>query len=211
MRQTGKQCPIFILLAFFFFQSTHAQTGHRKYIQKANGLIALQVGIPSKAMQEAVENKMGNLGFGLGISGVTNPFSWGRNKRNSPLRIGGEAGYTYYGRFLSEVNINGTRGDYKTSYGIVQLNGLIQLRPSEPEKISPFLEVLHLIWVVIQVRALIKEWLLVAASANPGKMKLALRSACPIIGLPALNMLCVTHSLTIHPADSWNIMWAGLL
>jgi hypothetical protein len=142
MRQTGKQCPIFILLAFFFFQSTHAQTGHRKYIQKANGLIALQVGIPSKAMQEAVENKMGNLGFGLGISGVTNPFSWGRNKRNSPLRIGGEAGYTYYGRFLSEVNINGTRGDYKTSYGIVQLNGLIQLRPSEPEKISPFLEIL---------------------------------------------------------------------
>jgi hypothetical protein len=141
MSQFGIGCLI-LLIAFFYSQSAHAQQGERKYIQKGNGLLALQVGIPSKAMQEAVENKMGNLGFGLGLSLLTNPFSWGRNKRNSPLRIGGEAGYTYYGRFLSNVNINGFSGNYKTSYGIVQLNGLLQLRPSEPEKVSPFLEIL---------------------------------------------------------------------
>jgi hypothetical protein len=141
MRQFGIACLI-ILLAFFYSQSVHSQQGDRKYIQRGNGFLALQVGIPSKAMQEAVENKMGNLGFGLGLSLLTNPFSWGRNKRNSPLRIGGEAGYTYYGRFLSKVNINGFSGNYKTSYGIVQLNGLLQLRPSEPEKVSPFLEIL---------------------------------------------------------------------
>jgi hypothetical protein len=141
MRQFGTGCLIF-LLTFFFSQPVHSQQGERKYIQKGNGLLALQVGIPSKAMQEAVENKMGNLGFGLGLSLLTNPFSWGRNKRNSPLRIGGEAGYTYYGRFLSNVNINGFSGNYKTSYGIVQLNGLLQLRPSVPEKLSPFLEIL---------------------------------------------------------------------
>jgi hypothetical protein len=142
MRQFGKGCLILLLPAFFFSFSTHAQTGDQKYIQKGNGLLALQVGIPSKAMQQAVENKMGNVGFGLGLSVLTNPFSWGRNKRNSPIRIGGEAGYTYYGRFLSNVNINGYSGNYKTSYGIVQLNGLLQLRPSEPEKLSPFLEIL---------------------------------------------------------------------
>ena len=142
MWKIGIACLIFTLLTLSLTDSIHAQTGHHEYIQKGNGLVALQVGIPSKAMQEAVENKMGNLGFGIGVSGLTNPFSWGHNKRNSPLRIGAEAGYTYYGRFLSEVNINGTRGDYKTSYGIVQLNGLIQLRPSQPEKISPFLEIL---------------------------------------------------------------------
>jgi hypothetical protein len=142
MRQSGNTCLIFIILALLILNSSNAQTGHQQYIQKGNGLIALQVGIPSVAMQAAIENKMGNLGFGIGVSGFTNPFSWGRNKHNSPLRIGGEAGYTYYGRFLSEVNINGSRGDYKTSYGIVQLNGILQLRPSIPEIISPFLEVL---------------------------------------------------------------------
>ncbi len=142
MRETGVACLIISILNLIFCDSIRAQTDQPEYIQKGNGLIALQVGIPSKAMQPAVENKMGNLGFGIGISGFTNPFSWGRNKRNSPLRIGAEAGYTYYGRFLSDVSINGSRGDYKTSYGIVQLNGILQLRPSEPEVVSPFLEVL---------------------------------------------------------------------
>lgn len=131
--------PMFCL----FSTAINAQYNkHVKYIEKANGFIGLQVGIPSKAMQPAVENKMGNLGFGVGFTALTNPFSWGRNKRNSPLRIGGEVGYTYYGRFLSEVNINGNSGDYKTSYGIVQANGVIQLRPQMPEKISPFVELL---------------------------------------------------------------------
>jgi hypothetical protein len=133
---------IFCAMFFLISSETTAQSSRRKKVEAGNGLLALQVGIPSKAMQAAIENKMGNLGFGLGLAGLTNPFSWGRNKRNSPLRIGAEAGYTYYGRFLSEVNINGYRGDYKTSYGILQLNGLIQLRPSEPEKISPFVEIL---------------------------------------------------------------------
>ena len=142
MRQTGNARLVFTLVPLLILNSSYAQSGHQQYIQKGNGLIALQVGIPSKAMQEAIENKMGNLGFGIGVSGFTNPFSWGRIKRNSPLRIGGEAGYTYYGRFLSNVNINGSRGDYKTSYGIVQLNGILQLRPSLPEVVSPFIEVL---------------------------------------------------------------------
>src|SRR5690606_7199436 len=79
---------------------------------------------------------------GLGLSVLSNPFSWGRNKRNSPLRLGGELGYTYYGRFLSDVNINGFRGSYKTSYGILQLNAVAQLRPMYTEAFTPFLEIL---------------------------------------------------------------------
>lgn len=128
----------FIFLTLILSFSADAQ--RKEYVQKANGFIGLQVGIPAAAMQEAIKNKMGNIGFGIGISGLTNPFSWGRNKRNSPLRIGAEVGYTYYGRFLSNVNINGFQGDYKTSYGILQLNGIIQLRLSEPEFVTPFIE-----------------------------------------------------------------------
>lgn len=131
-----------VLLLLIAASPLYAQFNRRlEYVEKGNGLLGLQVGIPSEAMQEAIRNKMGNLGFGLGFTALTNPFSWGRNKRNSPLRIGGELGYTYYGRFLSEVNINGNKGDYKTSYGIVQANGILQLRPAHPEKISPFAEV----------------------------------------------------------------------
>src|SRR3954470_14731730 len=135
---------IVLALSIVFFHDTSlSQTYIKKRdVEAANGLFALQVGFPSKAMQAAVKNNMGNLGFGLGICGLSNPFSWGRNKRNSPLRIGGEAGYSYYGRFLSEVNINGNKGSYKTSYGILQLNGIIQLRPAEPEAVTPFIELL---------------------------------------------------------------------
>jgi len=133
-----------ILVILFSCTTTYSQSylTRKKDVERGNGLLALQVGIPSKAMQEAIKNKMGNLGFGLGLCALTNPFSWGHNKRNSPLRIGAEAGYTYYGRFLSEVDINGNKGSYKTSYGIVQLNGIIQLRPREPDVVTPFIEVL---------------------------------------------------------------------
>lgn len=111
-------------------------------VESINGIFAFQVGIPSKKMQAAIQNEMGNLGFGAGLMVLTNPFSWGKNKRNSPLRLGAELGYTYYGRFLSEVNINGYRGDYKTSYGILNLNGVLQLRASQQEAINPFIEFL---------------------------------------------------------------------
>lgn len=133
--------PVLLISFFLIAQSISAQDNERE-VEKVNGLLALQVGIPSKEMQRAIKNNMGNLGFGAGLTVLTNPFSWGRNKKNSPLRIGGELGYTYYGRFLSDVNINGYRGDYKTSYGILQLNALLQLRPKQPEKVSPFIEIL---------------------------------------------------------------------
>ena len=111
-------------------------------VEYVNGFIALQVGIPSGGMQKAIQNNMGNTGFGGGFCLLTNPFSWGKNKRNGPLRIGVDAGYTYYGRFLSEVTINGYEGDYKTSYGILQANALLQLRPKTIEAITPFIEIL---------------------------------------------------------------------
>ncbi|HZI54410.1 MAG TPA: hypothetical protein VFD56_11925 [Chitinophagaceae bacterium] len=118
------------------------ETGTKK-VESFNGLFALQVGIPTGDMQEAIQNNMGNSGIGAGIILLSNPATWGaKNKRNSPLRVGVEAGYTYYGRFISDVSINGYQGDYKTSYGIFQLNALLQVRPRVAEKITPFIELL---------------------------------------------------------------------
>jgi hypothetical protein len=134
---------IFCALAFLLPVLLSAQEEKPSYpLETLNGALSLQVGIPSEAMRDAIRNEMGDLGFGLGLSVLSNPFSWGRNKRNSPLRLGGELGYTYYGRFLSDVNINGFRGSYKTSYGILQLNAVAQLRPMYTEVFTPFLEIL---------------------------------------------------------------------
>jgi hypothetical protein len=110
-------------------------------ISKGDFLLALSVGVPSEAMKPAIKNNMGDLGFGISFLYVSNPFTWGRNKSNSPFRIGGEAGYTYYGRFLTDVKINGYDGSFKTSYGILHLNAILRFRPAETQKFTPFADV----------------------------------------------------------------------
>ena len=143
--QMGKRYLIALFCIFFFAGIpgwSQRNAVRRTDAETVNGMFAIQVGIPSKEMQAAVKNNMGNIGFGAGLSVLTNPFSWGRNKRNSPLRIGGEIGYTYYGRFHSDVYINGYTGNYKTSYGILQANAVVRLQPSEPGPVRPFVEAL---------------------------------------------------------------------
>jgi hypothetical protein len=129
-----------IILLFVLVNSCFGQ--NNSYVERTNGFLGLQVGVPTKATQPAIKNNMGNTGFGAGFMFLTNPFSWGRNKRNSPLRIGAGLGYTYYGRFLTKVNINGYQGDYKTAYGILDLNGVLQFRPQVTSSIQPFVEIL---------------------------------------------------------------------
>ena len=139
------RCFLSILFCWMLLSTASAQEATRRtsYPLLTNEvLFAVQLGIPSAPMREAVQNRMGDLGFGAGLSVLSNPFSWGRQKRNSPLRLGAELGYTYYGRFLSEVNINGYRGNYKTSYGILQLNAVARLRPAYTDFFTPFLEIL---------------------------------------------------------------------
>jgi hypothetical protein len=137
-------CSVFFLAASLAsFKSAAQETGTpKKQVEWINGMLGLQVGVPVGGMEKAVKNKMGNLGFGAGILAVFNPLTWGKTKRQSPLWIGAEAGYTYYGRFLTEVDISGYKGDYKTSYGVLQLNALIRLRPRQTESINPFMDVL---------------------------------------------------------------------
>jgi hypothetical protein len=110
-------------------------------VSKGDFLLGLSGGVPSEAMKPAIKNNMGNLGFGVSILYVSNPFTWGKNKSNSPFRIGGEAGYTYYGRFLTDVKINGYDGSFKTSYGILHLNAVLRLRPAETKTFTPFADI----------------------------------------------------------------------
>ena len=61
-------------------------------------------------------------------------------KRDSPVRIGAEIGYSYFGRFITDVSVNGYEGDFKTSYGIANLNGVFRIRPPVKHTLTPFLD-----------------------------------------------------------------------
>lgn len=125
-------------------QDSSAVTSYNRNddLSVADAGLTLHVALPSEQMQKAIENRMGNVGFGASILFVSNPFSWGKKQKNSPLRLGGEIGYTYYGRFISDVNINGFSGDFKTSYGIANLNAVIRFRPVTTGSFNPFVDII---------------------------------------------------------------------
>ncbi len=99
-------------------------------------MLGINFGIPFPAMATAIKNNMGNTGFGIGGMFLANP----AGKKPSVIRLGGELGYTYYGRFKTDVQVNGFGGDYKTSYGILNLHGVARLRPATTGNVSPFLD-----------------------------------------------------------------------
>jgi hypothetical protein len=111
-------------------------------VSRMDASLTFQLGIPTVAMQRAIENHMGNLGFGASLLLASNPFTWGSKAKNAPLRLGAEIGYTYYGRFISYVTINGYTGDYKTSYGIANLNAIVRFRPPATGNFNPFVDVI---------------------------------------------------------------------
>jgi hypothetical protein len=143
-----RSCFFFCLSLHFLQATAQDSTFSRKdanperKIPKTEGALLMQAGIPSKQMQEAIKNNMGNMGFGLSILVVSNPFTWGKTDRPSPIRIGADLGYTYYGRFISDVNINGYYGSYKTSYGIAHLNAILRFRPITTQGFNPFVDVI---------------------------------------------------------------------
>jgi hypothetical protein len=101
-------------------------------------LFGLQVGVPSKEMRPAIHNQMGDVGFGAGLMVLADPFMWGKNKRESVLRLGGGLGYTYYGRFKTDLNVNGYYGSLKTAYGILDAKAIVRFRPQLNRGFSPF-------------------------------------------------------------------------
>ena len=104
-------------------------------------LLSINLGVPSEEMRPAIHNRMGDIGFGAGLLVLSDPFTWGENKRESVLRIGGGLGYTYYGRFKTDVNINGYYGDLKTAYGILDAKAILRFRPKLDRAISPFADI----------------------------------------------------------------------
>ena len=107
-----------------------------------DAMLAANIAMPFPEMKKAIKNNMGDAGFGISLLYLSNPLSWGKEKKASPVRLGAEIGYTYYGRFKSEIFVNGFGGgDYKTSYGIAKLNAIVRLRPAYTHTFTPFADV----------------------------------------------------------------------
>jgi hypothetical protein len=135
---------VFLIFLFIFNSSVGQVTAAvtKTDVQDGDFLLGLQFGLPGEQMKKAVHNKMADIGFGGTIYYLTNPLTWGKKKRNSPIRLGGELAYTYYGRFISDVNIGGYQGSYKTSYGILNLNAIFRLRPPKVAPVVPFADLI---------------------------------------------------------------------
>lgn len=132
--------PLF-LLALHSFSQTETDTKTKSHF---DAMFAANIGIPFPEMKKAIQNNMGDAGFGISLLFLSNPLSWGKkeaDKKASPFRVGAEIGYTYYGRFKTEVNINGYGGDYKTSYGIAKLQAIVRFRPAYTQTFTPFADV----------------------------------------------------------------------
>lgn len=133
---------LFVLSTVYAQDSTGSENNtsfiSSQKIIEGDGMLSLNLSLPSEDMMELTRNNMFGSGFGGSLLFLSNPGTWGKNDKNTVLRIGGELGYTYYGRFITDVNINGYRGDYKTSYGIAHLNAILRLRPPEVGPIVPF-------------------------------------------------------------------------
>ena len=104
-------------------------------------LFGLQVGVPSREMRPAIHNRMGDVGFGASLLVLSDPFTWGKNKRESVLRIGGGLGYTYYGRFKSVTQVNGYEGSLKAAYGLLDAKAILRFRPQLDRGFHPFMDI----------------------------------------------------------------------
>ena len=107
------------------------QPSHKKdSFSKIEGSLGAVVVIPSPDMKVMINNDMGNLGYGLSLQIV------GRSKP-STLKWGGNFCYTYFGRYLTDI---GGGDALKTTYGLINLNGVIRLTLKEPTNVTPYVD-----------------------------------------------------------------------
>lgn len=135
--------PILLLLGHFLSAQVTTETTWKPADPPVDNkgkdfLFGLQVGVPSAEMRPATKNQMGDVGFGVGFLFLSDPYTWGKNKRSSALRLGGGLGYTYYGRFKTEVPWNSYTGRVKTYYGIFDVKAIARFRPQLNRGFHPF-------------------------------------------------------------------------
>jgi len=94
------------------------------------------IAVPHKEFREAIQNDLGNLGYGLNTGIVVSPLL---ENKPSPVLIGIDFGYFKYGQ--DKQNSTSTSRPLKTTYNVFTWNGVARLRPKfQRGAITPFVD-----------------------------------------------------------------------
>jgi hypothetical protein len=125
------QYLLVLCTAFCFSLPTHAQENQSPV---HIGLYATGA-LPAPAFKNAVDNRLGGFGAGVGANVLANPF--GKNKM-SPMYLGLDFCYLNFGRDkISETN---TSPPYKTSFNFYVVNGIGRIYLHRGEGFTPFID-----------------------------------------------------------------------
>jgi hypothetical protein len=99
-----------------------------------NFYLNTQVAVPSKEFREAIQNDLGNLGYGLATGIVLSPLL---ENKPSPVLLGIDFGYFKYGQ--DKQSGTATSPPLKTTYNVFTWNGMARLRPKfQHGSLTPF-------------------------------------------------------------------------
>ncbi len=94
-----------------------------------------QAGIPMGDLKKAIYNDLGNMGGGLSLGLLFNPYG---NKRSTPVHVGLDFGYLTYG--VDKIPASGTNPPLKTSFNVYTIGPAARILLSHRNGFTPFID-----------------------------------------------------------------------
>lgn len=128
------------LIVMLFISATMMKAYSQKYdsskFSYINFYFNTQIAVPSQEFREAIQNDLGNLGYGLATGIVISPLL---ENKPSPVLLGIDFSYFKYGQ--DKQAGTSTSPPLKTTYNVFTWNGLARLRPmSQRGSVTPFVD-----------------------------------------------------------------------
>lgn len=128
-------------ILFFAFSTAFGQTDSLYDItpllphDRVHFHITALTAVPLNELRDAVNNRMGDLGFGLSSGIVLNPFG---KEKPSPFLPGIDLSYIWYG--VDKIGETSDHPPVKTTYNVYTLNGNIRALLTQTKKFAPFID-----------------------------------------------------------------------
>ncbi len=115
---------IVLLIASTILMRAYGQKYDSSKFSYINFYFNTQVAIPSREFRQAIQNDLGNLGYGLATGIVISPLL---ENKPSPVLLGIDFSYFKYGQ--DKQSATATSPPLKTTYNVFTWNGMARLRP----------------------------------------------------------------------------------
>jgi hypothetical protein len=125
---------IVLLLSSVSLMKVYGQKYDSSKFSYINFYFNTQIAVPHKEFREAIQNDLGNLGYGIATGLVLSPLL---ENKPSPVLLGLDFGYFKYGQ--DKQSATSTSPPLKTTYNVFTWNGMARLRPRfQRGAITPF-------------------------------------------------------------------------